>query len=188
LSPEASPGQAPAELIRHKRDGGILSAREIGALVAGIADGSMSDGQVAAFAMAVYFRGLTRAECAGLTRAMTRSGTVLDWSRADLGGPNQTYLYFLVSQDGDYLIRHRTGNDVSDVKPGTTHAVVRRPDASGRSVNDLEVRVAGNTISYVVNGMVVHSGPKGSTTTDGVTGVRINHVLNVHVEGFAVGK
>jgi thymidine phosphorylase len=35
----------------------------------------------------VYFRGMTRAECASLTRAMTHSGTVLDWSRADPGGP-----------------------------------------------------------------------------------------------------
>src|SRR5262245_38283175 len=78
---------SPAELIRRKRDGAVLSDQEIGALVAGIADGSMSEGQVAAFAMAVYFRGLTRRECSALTRAMTASGTLLDWSRADLGGP-----------------------------------------------------------------------------------------------------
>ena len=77
----------PAELIRRKRDGAILSDEEIGALVAGIADGSVSEGQVAAFAMAVYFRGLAREECAALTRAMTASGTVLDWTRAGLGGP-----------------------------------------------------------------------------------------------------
>ena len=78
---------SPAELIRRKRDGATLSEAEIAGVVAGIVDGSMSDGQVAAFAMAVYFRGLTREECAALTRAMTRSGSVLDWSRADLGGP-----------------------------------------------------------------------------------------------------
>jgi thymidine phosphorylase len=47
----------------------------------------MSDGQVAAFAMAVYFRGMTRDECAALTRAMACSGTRLDWSPAELGGP-----------------------------------------------------------------------------------------------------
>jgi thymidine phosphorylase len=78
---------APAELIRHKRDGGILSDAEIAALVAGITDGSMSEGQVAAFAMAVYFRGMTWKESAALTRAMARSGTVLDWSAEGLGGP-----------------------------------------------------------------------------------------------------
>jgi thymidine phosphorylase len=78
---------SPAELIRHKRDGGILSEREIQSLVAGITDGSMSEGQVAAFAMAVYFRGMTWEECAALTRAMARSGAVLDWSGERLGGP-----------------------------------------------------------------------------------------------------
>jgi thymidine phosphorylase len=78
---------APAELIRHKRDGGVLNEEEISALVAGITDGSMSEGQVAAFAMAVYFRGMTWDESAALTRAMARSGAVLDWSTEGLGGP-----------------------------------------------------------------------------------------------------
>src|SRR5213593_2750694 len=75
----------PAELIRRKRDGAALGDEELAHLVAGIVDGSVSDGQVAAFAMAVYFRGMTREECASLTRAMSRSGAVLDWP--DLGGP-----------------------------------------------------------------------------------------------------
>jgi len=74
-----------AELIRRKRDGAPLGDDAISTLVAGIVDGSVSDAQIAAFAMAVYFRGMTRAECASLTRAMTRSGTVLDWS--DMRGP-----------------------------------------------------------------------------------------------------
>jgi thymidine phosphorylase len=78
---------APAELIRRKRDGATLGDAEIADLVAGIVDGSMSDAQVAAFAMAVFFRDMTRGECAALTRAMARSGATLDWSAADLGGP-----------------------------------------------------------------------------------------------------
>src|SRR5580765_2028078 len=78
---------SPAELIRRKRDGATLSEAEIAGVVQGIVDGSLSEGQIAAFAMAVYFRGLTGQECAALTRAMTGSGSVLDWSRADLGGP-----------------------------------------------------------------------------------------------------
>ncbi len=80
-------GHSPAELIRRKRDGANLTAEEIAGLVAGIVDGSMSEGQVAAFAMAVYFRGMARDECAALTRAMTHSGAILDWSEDDLGGP-----------------------------------------------------------------------------------------------------
>jgi thymidine phosphorylase len=79
--------RSPAELIRIKRDGGALDEAALQDLVAGVVDGSVSEGQVAAFAMAVYFRGMTREECAALTRAMTLSGVVLDWSEADLGGP-----------------------------------------------------------------------------------------------------
>ena len=79
--------RSPAELIRHKRDGGPLTDAEIAGVVAGIVDGSMSAAQVAAFAMAVYFRGMTRDECVAMTRAMTRSGAVLDWSQENLPGP-----------------------------------------------------------------------------------------------------
>jgi thymidine phosphorylase len=75
----------PQEIIRRKRDGAVLSEDEIAAFVAGLNDGSIGEGQVAAFAMAIFFRGLTRAETAALTRAMQRSGTTLDWS--DLPGP-----------------------------------------------------------------------------------------------------
>ncbi|HMH50702.1 MAG TPA: thymidine phosphorylase [Candidatus Acidoferrum sp.] len=76
-----------AELIRRKRDGHVLDDADVADLVRGLVDGSMSDGQVAAFAMAVYFRGMTRDECTALTRAMACSGARLEWSPADLGGP-----------------------------------------------------------------------------------------------------
>ena len=69
----------PQEIIRRKRDGEVLSAEEIAALVRGIADNSVSEAQIAAFAMAVFFRGMTLDERVALTRAMTNSGTVLDW-------------------------------------------------------------------------------------------------------------
>ena len=77
----------PAELIRRKRYGGELSADEISQLVAGITDGSVSDAQVGAFAMAVVWRDMTAAERVALTGAMTRSGEVLNWSGAGLRGP-----------------------------------------------------------------------------------------------------
>ena len=77
----------PQEIIRAKRDGRALSDEEIAFFVAGITHGSISEGQVAAFAMAVFWWGMTRAEIVALTRAMRDSGTVLDWSSADLPGP-----------------------------------------------------------------------------------------------------
>ena len=105
----------------------------------------------------------------------------------DLEGAAQNYIYFLVAQNGTYTIRHRAGDQVHDIQRGPSPAVTQ-PGADGRSSNTLEVRVAGSTISYVVNGTVVHTTPKSGMTakTDGIVGVRVNHQLDVHVDGFAV--
>ena len=77
----------PQEIIRRKRDGATLAPAEIEAFVQGLVAGSVTHAQVAAFAMAVYFRGMSMAERIALTRAMTQSGTVLDWRGLDLPGP-----------------------------------------------------------------------------------------------------
>ena len=68
----------PAELIQRKRDGEELSPEEITELVLGYARDEVPDYQLAAFCMAVYFRGLSRAETFALTDAMVRSGETLD--------------------------------------------------------------------------------------------------------------
>ena len=81
------PAYLPQELIRAKCDGRALGGAELRFLAAGIADGTLSDAQVAAFAMAVFFRGLDGAERAAFTAAMRDSGTVLEWSDQDLPGP-----------------------------------------------------------------------------------------------------
>lgn len=73
------------EIIRRKRDGETLDEAEIAHMVAGLTSGEVTEGQVAAFAMAVYFKGMKDAEGVALTLAMRDSGTVLDWS--DLPGP-----------------------------------------------------------------------------------------------------
>ena len=62
----------PQELIRRKRDGGTLSGEEIAFLVEGIAGGGLSDGQVAALAMAIFFRDLAEDERVALTLAHAR--------------------------------------------------------------------------------------------------------------------
>ena len=77
----------PQESIRRKREGGRLGREELAAIAAGLADGTLSDAQAAAFAMAVFFRGMHPDECAEFTWAMRDSGDVLDWSQADLPGP-----------------------------------------------------------------------------------------------------
>ncbi len=74
----------PQETIRKKRDGAELSPAEISDFIAGLTTGQVSEAQVAAFAMAVFFRDMDRAECVALTEAMRDSGEVLAW---DLPGP-----------------------------------------------------------------------------------------------------
>ena len=75
----------PQEIIRRKRDGNTLTAGEIGDFIAALSTGAISEGQGAAFAMAVFFRGMTREETIALTLAMRDSGDTLSW--AGIGKP-----------------------------------------------------------------------------------------------------
>ncbi|QGP91528.1 Pyrimidine-nucleoside phosphorylase [Neomoorella glycerini] len=68
------------DLIRRKREGQALAPAEIEAMIQGYTAGTIPDYQMAAFLMAVYFRGLDQEETAALTRAMVASGEQLDWS------------------------------------------------------------------------------------------------------------
>ncbi len=70
----------PQETIRRKRDGDTISQAEIERFVRGITDGRVADSQIAAFAMAVYFNGMSPDEGAALTLAMRDSGDVIDWT------------------------------------------------------------------------------------------------------------
>ncbi|AXS39216.1 thymidine phosphorylase [Breoghania sp. L-A4] len=73
----------PQEIIRIKRDGKSLTSEQIAFFVKGLTEGSVTEGQVAALAMAVFFNGLSVEERVALTLAMRDSGTVLDWSDLD---------------------------------------------------------------------------------------------------------
>ncbi len=75
------------EIIRKKRDGHTLSRAEIAFLIAGLTSGSVSEGQAAAFAMAVFFNGMSTDERVGLTLAMRDSGRVLKWPKKRFKGP-----------------------------------------------------------------------------------------------------
>ena len=108
---------------------------------------------------------------------------------SDLGGAQQKYLYFTVAQDRTWLIKRRDGESASTIAQEESRAV-KTPDASGKSINNLEVRVGADKIDYVVNGTVVHTTPKSGPTakTDGIYGIRINHLLEVQIDGLTVTK
>ncbi|CAG9410362.1 thymidine phosphorylase [Providencia sp. wls1943] len=75
------------EIIRKKRDGKPLSEEEIRFFINGVRDNTVSEGQIAALAMTIYFNDMTTPERVALTLAMRDSGTVLNWKSLNLNGP-----------------------------------------------------------------------------------------------------
>jgi hypothetical protein len=107
-----------------------------------------------------------------------------------LEGAAQSYTYFMVTDDGTYLVKRRDGASTQGVTPKTPSDAVKKPDASGSATNALEVRVMADKIDFAINGTVVKSLPKTgpAAKTDGIYGMRINHQLDVQIDGFGVSK
>ena len=107
-----------------------------------------------------------------------------------LEGAQQSYLYFVIAQNGMWLIKRREGDATSIVAPKTPNDAVKKPDASGQSINALEVRVGADKVDFVVNGQVVHSEPKtgAMAKTDGIYGIRVNHLLEVQIDGLGASQ
>jgi hypothetical protein len=109
----------------------------------------------------------------------------------DLDGPGQKYLYFLVRQDGSYLIKRREGKKTTDVSKGwVKHEAVKQPEGQGSSTNLLEVdnKRDPSRVTFLVNGREVYGTEAKDMGLDGIVGLRVNHNLDVHIEGFDVHR
>jgi len=115
----------------------------------------------------------------------------LVYGAGGLEGESQNYIYFLIGQNGSYIIKHRANNDaIHDIQGRTPHDAVAQPDG-GQSVNALEVRVGSDQTEFVINGTVVFTAPKSGMAgrTDGIYGVRVNHrIPGVLVEDLMVSN
>ena len=109
---------------------------------------------------------------------------------SDLQGAQQSYLYFMITDDGTWMVKRRTGSSTDAIMDKTPNAAIKKPDASGMCTNALEVRVTGNKVDFLINGTTVHSMPKTGelAKTDGIYAIRLNHHLEVMVDGFGVSK
>jgi|SRR5690348_10570340 hypothetical protein len=109
---------------------------------------------------------------------------------SNLEGAGQEYIYFVITDDGTWLVKRRSGGSAQEVSDKTASPAVKKPDSSGSCTNALEVRVTGDKIDFVVNGTVVKSLAKtgAAAKTDGIYGLRINHHLDVQVDGLGVSK
>jgi hypothetical protein len=109
---------------------------------------------------------------------------------SNLDGAQQNYLYFVVAQNGTWLIKSRNGDATGNIAPKTPNDAVKKPEADGKSTNALEVRVGADKVDFVVNDVTVHSEAKSGALakTDGIYGIRVNHMLEVRIDGLAVTK
>ena len=105
---------------------------------------------------------------------------------ADLSEDDQRYTYFVIRQDGKFLIRKRNAAAVTDVAGDwADHAAIVKPD-SGKAANELSIRVAKDGVTFMANGKEVAKHPPAAVDTEGVTGVRVGHGLDLQIDGFTV--
>jgi hypothetical protein len=107
----------------------------------------------------------------------------------DLDRDEQDYLYFLIRQDGKFLVKHRAGPETHTLVDWTAHSAVRAADAAGQATNALAIEVLPDAVRFLANGAEVQRLPRsGGLNTDGMVGLRINHNLDVHVADFSVAS
>jgi hypothetical protein len=103
---------------------------------------------------------------------------------SNLAAPNQKYTYFLIRQDGQFLIKRRDGSATPNIVDWTDSSAVKKTGGSSQGTNTLSIAVAPGKVRFLVNGTEVGSAATAQVDTAGIAGLRINHNLNVHVENF----
>lgn len=103
----------------------------------------------------------------------------------DLEGPDVEYTYLLVRSTGDFMVKRRVGPTTQTLADWTPHPAVATVRAEGdQPVNTLSVDVFEGEAHFVVNGDVVHTEPASRVRPYGVAGVRVNHRLDVRIDGW----
>lgn len=105
-----------------------------------------------------------------------------------LKSPNQSYGYFLVRQNGMYMVSHRASDtELHSIQKWTEHPAIVKADAAGKATNALAVEVGAENVRFLVNGTEVFTAPKSTFgNVDGFAGLRVNHNLDVHIDKFGV--
>jgi hypothetical protein len=124
-------------------------------------------------------------------KAKHAEGYGLFYGGQALDGAAETYTYFLVRQDGSYLVKRRDGEKTTEITKGwVPSAAVHKPDAKGTATNKLEIdnKRDPSKVVFLVNGEPVYTLDAKATQTKGSVGLRVNHNLDVHIEGFDVHR
>jgi hypothetical protein len=106
----------------------------------------------------------------------------------NLDQPSQSYTYFVVRGTGEFLVKQRDGGQTKDVMAWKASDAVPKQDASGKATYRLAIRVAADSVRFLVNDKAVGAVKKGAVATDGVAGIRINHNLHVATGPVTITK
>ena len=107
----------------------------------------------------------------------------------DLSGKGQRYTYFLVRGDGKYLIKQRAGEKTTEITRGwiESPAVTKvGPTGSAKNLLEIDAKADPSKVSFKVNGTTVYAADAKALPLKGIVGLRVNHTLDVHVNGFAL--
>lgn len=112
----------------------------------------------------------------------------LIWGGHNLNAANQDYLYFVIRKDGKYLVKHRAGDQTHTITEWTEHPAIVKEGPDGKQANTLRVEVTATASRLFANGQLIREIPRQgmSANTDGIAGLRVNHNLDLHIDGFAV--
>jgi hypothetical protein len=111
----------------------------------------------------------------------------LVWGGENLKADNQSYYYLIVRGDGKYMVKHRAGAETHELVPWTDHAAIVKEGADGKATNTLRVEATASGVKLLANGQLLRQ-LAADATEDGIAGVRVNHNLDVAIDGFAVKK
>ncbi|MGI9140576.1 MAG: hypothetical protein ACR2GJ_05675 [Gemmatimonadaceae bacterium] len=125
-----------------------------------------------------------------LAKPQHREAFGLMFGGRDLDTPAQKYSYFVVAGTGEMLVKHRDGDTTRDLVAWRKTEWVPAADAQGKQTYKLEVRVAGDTVKFMVNDVVAAALSKSALNleTDGIAGLRINHNLSLRATPVVIAR
>ncbi len=106
----------------------------------------------------------------------------------ELDSERQRYTYFLLRNDGKYLIKQRQGAKTTVLRDWTALPAIKVQAGADAMRNDLRIVVGPTSVSFGVNGTEATSLPRGQVSPDGIFGLRLNHAVNAHVSKVSRGK
>jgi hypothetical protein len=124
------------------------------------------------------------------TKGRNREAFGLFIGGQNLKSDDQSYVYFLLRNTGEFLIKKRTGSETSTIqgwaKAESMNMFTDETESSAE--NNFQVKVSGNTISFSLNGKTLSTLEKGDLNTNGHFGFRVNHSINLHISSLILTK